>query len=342
MHLGSRFVLSVVVFVQAASGAIPGVVDSVQANEGCVQFDAPASVVACDVTPPEMEVELPEERLVQLIFPISTRVGCDSRQAIMQMQFEIRSTGPGIQIVDYGPRTSMYSDIEGPIAVETREETSHSLGLDAGGAITDAIKLSANAGTGKTRGYSEQFHRIPPHKLLLASGTLQRGTAVYFKFNPSPQTTLEGGHQLSITMRVPRKWRGGILRVDCRAEGSESGLLGRRDDFLAGRVSFMIATWLKGDSRARTVVNQYTEIESRLRQVARSWQHRSGHKSGGELSQLFRSTPRPDLPANWTETFMLYDSRSIQSKIRPHLSRDLQSVTDQFLASRGQVLRLAR
>ncbi len=345
MELGKRLIVWVLVIVPGWSGGLPDGCLAFPVNEGCVQFDAPTSVIACDVTPPEMTGESSGERLVQLNFPVSTRLGCTSRQAILQMQIEIKSTGPGIQIVDYAPRTSLYSEIDGPIAVESREESSHSLGFDAGGTVAEMVKLGANAGTGKTTGYSERYQRIPHQKLLLASGTLQRGTAVYFKFNPSPQTTLEGGHELSITLRVPATWRGGILRVDCRADGSEPGLLGRHDRFVAGSSSFMVATWLKGDSEAQAIVSGYCEIESRLRQIASSRERRQKSGAAGDpvaqLSQLFRGST-PNLPEGWSEQFMLYDTRSIQSQIRPHLSRELQAVTDQYLASRAQVLRLAR
>ncbi len=312
------------------------------ANDGCVRFDTPSNVMACDVTPPEMLFENPDQRLIQLIIPISTRIGCPQNEPVMQMQIEIKSVGGNSLIIDYAPRTSLFTNIEGPIAVESRKETNVSLGIDASGSIADSVKLNAKAGTGQTNGYSENYQKIPDQQLLLASGTLERGRGVYFKFNQSPQTTLEGGHELSITIRVPTSWRGGMMRIDCNATGSRSGLFGHKDDVKAGNASFVIATWLKGDLEAQSIVDRYADIESRFRQGASSWQRHQNSKSTDDpIGQFFGGKPSP-LPENWVDQFMLYDSRSISSKIRPHLSRDLQRAADQYLASRTNVLQLGR
>jgi hypothetical protein len=315
---------------------------SAAADEDCVRFDTLATVVACDVTPAEMAFEIPDQRLVQIVIPVSTRIGCPTNLPVMQMQIEVMAVGSTSVIIDYAPRTSMYSGIDGPITVESRKETSTNLGFDAGTSLSDAVRLTAKAGTGHTNGYSEHYQRIPEQQLLLASGTLERGRGVYFKFNQSPQTTLEGGHEISVTLRVPLTWRGGMFRVDCRAVAARENLFGKQAGLPAGSASFLVATWLKGDLGAQAVVNQYSELESRFRNFAASWQqNQNKNASRDPISQLFGGKPSP-LPENWTEQFMLYDSRSIATGIRPHLSRDLQRAADQYLASRSNVLQLGR
>ncbi len=318
---------------------------SLRADEGCVRFDAPASVIACDVTPPDFLSGNPDERLIQLIIPVSTRVGCARQQTVPQLHIELRNIGSASQIVDYAPQTSLYSGIDGPVSVETTRETSHTLGIDASGTVGEVVKLGAKAGSGNSNGLVERYQRIPEQKLLLASGSIDRGQGVYFKFNQSPQTTLEGGHELAMTIRVPATWRGGMVRVDCRADGSEPGLFGSTDQFAAGAATFLVATWLKGDPEAQAIVNRYCDIESRLREFAKQWESRQAKQSASDpIAQLGRwmgSAPN-DMPEGWADRFMLYDTRSIQSRIRPRLSRDLQRATDQYLASRASLLRLAR
>lgn len=312
------------------------------ANDGCVRFDTPSNVVACDVTPPEMLFENPDQRLIQLVIPISTRISCPHNEPVMQMQIEVKSVGGNSLIVDYAPRTSMFTNIDGPIVVESRKESNVSLGIDASGSLADSVKMSAKAGTGQTNGYSEHYQKIPDQQLLLASGTLERGRGAYFKFNQSPQTTLEGGHEISVTIRVPVSWRGGMMRIDCNAVASRTGLFGHKDDVPAGKASFVIATWLKGDLEAQSIVHQYTDIESRFRHGVSLWQQRQSRNSTDDPIAVFFGGKSSPLPENWVDQFMLYDSRSISSKIRPHLSRDLQRAADQYLASRSNVLQLGR
>lgn len=309
-------------------------------DQGCVRFDAPVSVAACDTGPAEAGSTDPAFRLVRLDIPVSTRVTSDARRDLLQMQIELRTAGSGVQVIDYAPRTTLYSDIDGPVSVQQGEESSRNLGLDIGGSLVETVKLGATVGGGTSRNQTESFQRIPEQKLLLASGSSHRGSGVYFKFRASPQTTLEGGHELSITLRVPRSWRGGIVRVDCTASGTAAGMLGRVEPFLAGTESFLVATWLEGDDRARAIVSRYCEVEARLRHVAASEERQRAADGPGLIP--WPGTSSRNLPAGWSGQLPLVDSRSIQSRIRPHLSPQMQEVTDQFLASRSRVLQLAR
>lgn len=72
MVLGRQLILSVLVLGIGWSGELPNSGSTLHADDGCVQFDTPASVVACDISPPEMLLVNPDQRLVQLNFPVST------------------------------------------------------------------------------------------------------------------------------------------------------------------------------------------------------------------------------------------------------------------------------
>ena len=156
------------------------------------------------------------------------------------------------------------------------------------------------------------------------------------------KTTLEGGHEIILTLRVPASWRGGMLRVDCLATGKEKYLLGE-GDFNAGNASFVVATWLKGDVEARQIVEQYSQLESRIRSFAVALQRRQAKSQrDGVFGQLVGGKQDAKLPSDWASRFALFDSRSIEGQIKPHLPITMQRTTDQFLASRRDVLRLAR
>lgn len=309
------------------------------ADESCVRFDIPSVVASCDVTTEEILLE--NQRLVEIVIPVSALIGCDNNKSVMEMMIQVRALGSGMQVDDYSPRTQLYSDVDGTVAVEQNEQTNSSIGIDASGNIADSVRLNGKVGTGKTKGASQRFQRIPEQKLLLASGTISRGNGVYFKFRHSPQTTLEGGHEIAITLRVPLTWRGGMLRIDCLASGTEKYFMGE-SEFTAGNDSFVVATWLKGDLEAQQIVEQYSRFETKYRKFAATVESRELRKRQQDpIGQLFGSG-EPGLPEGWASRFMLYDTRSFETRIKPHLPAELQRATDQFLASRRSVLRLAR
>jgi len=71
-------------------------------DSGCVKFDIPSTIEACDVTTDD--VMLQDQRLVELVIPVSSLVGCRNDQRVLQMMIQVRGLGTGIQVVDYGPR----------------------------------------------------------------------------------------------------------------------------------------------------------------------------------------------------------------------------------------------
>ncbi len=313
-------------------------------GDGCVAFDVPAVVESCEVLESDAFTVDPNIRLVRIDVPCSTLVQCRNEQQVLQLMLRVRGLSPGMQVSDYLPQTQTYSEIDGPIAVETNNQKTANLGIDANGTASEVVKLKASAGLGNSNGRTQRYQKIPEQKLLVASGTISRGMGVYYKFRHTNQTTLEGGHLLSITFRVPATWRGGLLRIDCQACGSEKYLLGTDDDFVAGSKTFVLATYLKGDRQAQQVANQYAQLESQLHQNAAVWSRHQSKKKRDPLAQFGELFAKRNskLPENWVDKFMLYDSRSIKNEIRPYLSKSLQRATDQFVAARLRVLRLNR
>ncbi len=311
-------------------------------QDGCVNFDIPSMIPACEISNDELLVD--GERLVELVIPVSSMVECRNDQRVQELLIQVRGLGTGLQVADYAPRTQLYSDVDGTIAIEQRQERKSNIGLNANGSAAGAVDLAANLGHGNTVGSSERFQKIPTQKLLLASGTVSRGKGAYFKFRHSPQTTLEGGQEIILKLRVPSSWRGGMLRVDCQASGKEKQLFGEYD-FMAGNSSFVVATWLKGDSEARQVVLEYSRLESRLRGFAAAAKRQAKQdRDKDPIGQLlgYHETSTSKLPSNWAERIALFDSRSIRDNIKPYLPEGMQNATDKFLVSRRNVLLLAQ
>lgn len=310
------------------------------ADESCVKFDVPSTLPSCEVIPESGNFE--NQRLVKLVVPVSTIVGCQNEKRVLELMVQVRGLGAGIQVVDYGPRTQLYSDIEGSVAVEQHQGRDASLGIGANGSAADLVGLNLKANFGQTAGSTETYQKIPEQKLLLASGTVGRGTGAYFKFRHSPQSTLEGGQQIILTLRVPATWRGGMLRVDCMATGKQRDLWGE-SDFQAGHASFVVATWLQGDIEAQEIVDRYSQLESRIYSWAAT-QSRNSQKQASEglLRDWIQGSPKAELADNWMHRFALLDSRSIEGRLKPRLPEQMQRTADLFLVYRRNVLDLAR
>ena len=306
--------------------------------EDCVQFDIPQTIESIAL---QTDTPIEGERLVQIMIPVSALVVCKNDRHVDELFFQIRGLGKGIQVVDYSPRTQTYSDVEGTISIEQRTERNANIGLDATGSGSEIVRIQGQANTRQLSANSEKYQRIPEQKLLLSSGTIDRSMGVYFKFRHSPQTTLEGGQEILLTLRVPSSWRGGMLRVDCVASGSEKYLIGE-GRFVAGQSSFVVATWLNGDQQAKDLVQRYSQLESDLRNmIGRQARRVQKQRNNDPLAALF-GLESSEFPRDWESNFMLYNSRSIQDQVKPRLPDSARDATDQFLAIRRGVLNLGR
>ena len=333
-HLRQQFSIWFVILVIVT---IPVIVFG---DEGCVSFDVPATLASCDVSTDESLVN--NQRLVEIVFPVTTMVGCRSDQRVLEMMIQVRGLGAGLQVVDYAPRTQLYSEVEGSVEVENRQDRSSQIGLNASGNAAKLVNIDAKANLGSSQGSTQRYQQIPAQKLLLASGTISRGSGAYFKFRHTPQTTLEGGHEIALTLRVPKHWRGGMLRVDCVATGKEKNIWGETD-FRAGHGSFVVATWLQGDFEAQQMVQRYSQLESRLQSWSETRQPQStSRRNQGLLAGWVGSNHQAVVSDDWVKRIALLDSRSIEAKVKPRLPKALQLTADQFLASRRSVLQLAR
>ena len=319
-------------------------VGSIEADE-CASFDIPATIEGCDISDREFLTQYPHQRLIQMVVPCSVRNQCNASEAFSELAIEIQGLFPGFEVVDYAPNTRMITDIDGVVAVETKSETNHGLTFDLRSQLSSVASANAAAKTGSHQGVVQRYAQIPEQQLLLSSGTIRRGSGVFYQFRKSRQTTLEGEHELVLTVRLPDTWRGGLIRVDCTAFGNEKDFMGGEKQLVTGRQAFVVAVFLKGDQEAQQLANQYASIEKRTRRVAQEWErHQRKRRSDEPLAQLamWLGESESKLPADWPEQFMLYDARSLQNNIRPHLSQSLQQATDDFLEARHRVLRLTQ
>jgi hypothetical protein len=228
------------------------------AGDDAIHFDVPAAVACCDLTPADCD-SASGDRLVCAEFDITLEDRDGVLDQLQELSIAVYPKSAEFQVVDFSPRTLMHSPIEGTIAIEDQDQHDLTLGIDLKGGDGQWASGVARAGAGKKQSTTQRYQRWPEKYALISAGTIHRGSGVFFKLKPSGQTTLEGAHRISITFRVPADWRGGLLRVDCRASARKQWFPGVTDDYVAGNQQFVVALYLEGDSGARQSALTYAK-----------------------------------------------------------------------------------
>ena len=79
---------------------------------------------------------------------------------------------------------------------------------------------------------------------------------MFFKLKRSPQSSLEGVHELVVRFVVPENWRGDSLRVSCQATGQDKFLWMKQQTTWAAAKA-PVAVYLAGDQEARIAAEKF-------------------------------------------------------------------------------------
>ncbi|MEQ8789907.1 MAG: hypothetical protein RIC55_26670 [Pirellulaceae bacterium] len=276
-----------------------------------VQFDA-AYVVACrDVTTEEFARANPYDRLVEARIDISALLRHGSEDDLAEYYYRLTSPQRSIQVRDYLPKTTLAGDIEGAISIEEKNENSAGLGITLAGVYAGAAKAAADANLGVKHSKTVRYDKLPPLESLTASGTIDRGTGAFFKLRPSSRTSLEGGNEFVLMLRVPVEWRADYLQLHCQAAGWRRGPVRALDERVTcGYGDFLIALHLEGDGMARDAALELTSAESRLRRAAAEIaQPKTPSSLAGRLGHVFGGGDT-DLPEDWLERVLNRPTRT--------------------------------
>jgi hypothetical protein len=248
----------------------------------CVHFDVPEIVSCQPVSPADVGPEsasesapphdslLEDEMLVAARFSISTLVHVGREDELLQLLLVLESPQRSLHVVDYTPKTEMISLVTGEMEYQRQSERSYNAALNANLQGVPSVNGTASVGTQGKTSENVRYQQMPPLQLLAASGTIARGSAVYFKLRPSPRTSLEGNREFEVVFRVPRTWRADCVRLRCAAYDQKSphGLNDREP--VCGSTDFLVPLHLAGDIEARDAARQLALAERHLRQLARS------------------------------------------------------------------------
>jgi hypothetical protein len=232
--------------------ALLTVCSSATAEAPRVQFDMPYAVACKELTPVEFADANPGQKLIEARFEISSLLAAGKERDLTQYFIRIEDPERKLAVVDYLPKTCHESRLASPVTISDTDEKNASLGINLAGKYEFVSSVGATAGIGQKRTSCVKYDLLPPLETVAASGTLLRGSGVYFKLKASPRHLLEGGREFALVLRVPAAWRSGCVHVRCEAEGIRRGLVSTFDEQVScGRRDFVVALYLDGDETGR-------------------------------------------------------------------------------------------
>jgi hypothetical protein len=306
-----------------------------------VRFDVPA-LVAVDVLPALPDAAA-NEQLVEIILPVSCWVDGEHREQFEEFRFDVHWNRSVYPLVDYSPRTLMQSPVEGVVAIERRTERNLTAGVDTKSPMIQ-LQPAGHIEGGLKNSETTSFGEIPQHEMLVASGTIQRGTGAFFRYHPSRQYALEGGREVCLRYSLPLSWRGGILRVVCTATGHKKLFAGLTEPVRA-EAAFVVPVYLRGDAEARDVAVEYVREEQRLRSLWEGHQQQlSLSRSRTWLASFPPVAARQSgnrLPASWVSDLVQAPLDDQLERDRANLPAEIRMAAEDFVAARQRLVALS-
>ncbi len=300
------------------------------AQESSFEFDVPAMIGVRDILPSPFA----NSKTIEVLIPISTVIDSKHRGDVEEFRFDVSWNRSVYPVFDYGPKTQTVSDVEGLLNVEESEKQNTNLNTNISGKPLDllAANLSTDIGSGSST--RKTFHEIPQHHLLVASGTIDRGTGVFFRFHGSKRDSLEGGRDLILAYRVPSEWRNGILKVECRATGSRriAGLW--NEPFEVGR-SFVVPLYLDHDVAALQLAIDFVRAEQGLR---KSWIAFEKKMDDSKIRFPFGlRQSESELPEQWPHLLIQSGDDQYLSQYQGYLTQDVAVAAGKFVQVRSSL-----
>jgi hypothetical protein len=237
----SAFLIALAVLVGAALPA--------RAADPRVVFDIPDKIECRDVTPPACAAAHPHHKVIEVQFRISAGFMEGTEDSIVDFTYMISSPQMRLKIRDYLPNTTLESRFADD-RIEVRDYTESSRSSTAEALVGYSIfSLSAVTNQLHRRTERNQYEKIAPKSLVLASGTMNRGHGVFYKLRPSNGASLEGAKEFAFLAVVPRAWRGDWCTFMCSARANKKTLLGTQV-VSAGTTKIDVGLHLTGDQEA--------------------------------------------------------------------------------------------
>lgn len=309
-----------------------------------VEFDVACLTPVIDVGEGEANSGYRE---VEARLPISILLAAGSQNQLSEVVIRIESRHRSAEVIDFAPRTRVASSIVGNVEVTERGDERKHAQIDLFGVAPAAPTIHGKA----SAGYHDEhqavwsYERLPPHEVLVASGTTDRGFGAFFKFRPSSQASLEGSHDLLLRLRVPHNWRSEIYDVTAIAYSRRGKEFSFDDRPVAGQENFTLVFYSAGDETARKLGGQMASNEENFRTVVyrdRKSIERKAFPTPLDKVGSVIGVVGPKIPETWYRD-LLSGKSDEKSEIIPHLPKEVQSAALAMMDSRKryEIMRLS-
>jgi len=227
-----------------------------------VHFDMPYAVACRDVTPPEFATLHPGQKLVEAKLEISALLTAGREKDLSQFFIRVESPQRSLTIVDYLPKTK-HESIASSMTQQNSTEKVAALGINLSGKYELLALPGPSVGFGEKKTSSVKTELLPPLESVAASGTLLRGSSVFFKIKATPRNLLEGTREYALVLEVPAAWRADFVHVRCESEGIRRGMVSTFDETTScGQREFLVSLYQDGDEAARQIAENFARRET--------------------------------------------------------------------------------
>lgn len=325
-RLGCRSVIALVVVCSSCLG--------LQAQE-LIRFDVPAVIEGRELVSPFADAAPTgerHERLLQLNLPASVWLDPRVRDSFYAVEFRVVWAKSIYPLVDYWPKSSSQSTVDGVVQVERLADCRFHGGIATDG-LLQTFATVANASASLEEQVSRRYAEIPAQTPLIESGPTERSTGASFRFHDSRLMVVEGGRELRLLYRLPRSWRAGLLLVETRAYLRRG--LGEEPRVAAQR-KFLVPVHLADDDSARQLAIAYVQSENQLRGA---WTQAGLRTSG---SRPLGGWMRRGISSHDLEQLLVESTGEQLRTVSEKLDREVRAATEQWLSCRAELLGLSR
>jgi hypothetical protein len=244
-----------------------------------VSFDAPAIVVAEPLDPSVAPAPTTGGTLFRIRMTVSTLIDPKFRGPIDEFVVEVESPTRALRVLDFWPKTELYSDVEGTIAVQSHAQKNQNFAFNVSGGYEPFARGAANGDFHSQQQIDQRYQKRPPMQLLTSSGTIGRGYGVFYKFRPAAVNVLEGDREIAMLVEAPAGWRGDLLHVSMRAVGPASASSSNQRAHDLGSTELWTAVHRLGDAQAAEAARRFSATEQSVRRLAVANQATIEHRS---------------------------------------------------------------
>ncbi|MEL7266799.1 MAG: hypothetical protein AAFP69_18590, partial [Planctomycetota bacterium] len=293
----------------------------------------------------------------QIVVPIRVSVQRESihNRDVHQLLVSITGIQSPVHIVDYTPKTTLATEVDGTIQVTSSNEKSNNLGFSVDVAAPGIGHGNTGGDVLRKEVQTEKFQRAAPMRAVTAAGTFDRSRGVYFKIRLTRQQVLEGDQTFHLVFSVPSEWRGSLLDISTSVQRRKEALPGagaigldrlpgmEAELVSAGQQRFVVAVVDHRDESMQQLSQRLVHAEQELRQLADLHDDRIQRRRQKNLflrmaNVLDGDKPRAAHSDQWMQR-VLYDRFDpLHDPVAANLSADIRVAILNYVQLREQFL----